>query len=142
MTGYDIVKELREMEQKATPGPWGYGVDCDGKYVSSDLDILAPNNLDTVCTFQNYEEYKEDMSNAEAIITLRNNADLLLSIAEAFQPGDVKSLNQVASYIELYVIERQDQENKRKRWIELAATVRRLQAAAERLECGESKTID
>lgn len=106
MTGHDTIKQLREMEQDVEPVPWIF--DLDGVYVHDPYtgDIIdIPNGGD----------------DAEFIAKMRNNTDLLLSIAEAFQPGD-------AELMKWALDETEDTGSP------IRKMLHRLQAAAERLE--------
>ena len=112
MTGHDIVKQLREMEQRVEPVPWIF--DLEGVYVHDPYtgDIIdIPNGGD----------------DAEFIAKTRNNTDLLLSIAEAFQPGDVRCLKNVLALVRAVTGATTESDE--------LDCLRRLQAAAERLEC-------
>ena len=79
--------------------------------------------------------HKDGIAEADLgyLAELYDAAPAMLAVLECFQEGDAIGLNQVASYIELYVIERQDQESKRAHWVELAVMLRRLQEAARRM---------
>ena len=108
MTGHDTIKQLREMEQDVEPVPWIF--DLDGVYVHDPYtgDIIdIPNGGD----------------DAEFIAKMRNNTDLLLSIAESFRPGDAERLDYAARYL--------DSTNCPAQCID---AVRRLQAVAEKME--------
>jgi hypothetical protein len=126
MIGHDIVKQLREMEQKAAKNfrkneiePEKLEILCDGP--EDCVDVAAK----VLCfANRNAGEYIEH-DTANLIIEMRNNADLLLSIAEAFQPGDAEQLASIARYFE----ERDG--SIERAW---ALQLRRLQAAAARLE--------
>ena len=81
MTTHDTIKQLREMEQTAAMEvPFTNDVFVIHDH---DDDVIADFN----CTFE-----------ADFYTKMRNNADLLLSIAEAFRPGDAKMLRDLVIF--------------------------------------------
>lgn len=120
MTGHDIVKQLREMEQRVEPVPWIF--DLEGVYVHDPYtgDIIdIPNGGD----------------DAEFIAKTRNNTDLLLSIAESFRPGDAARLALLEHYVDKHMVGCQYDDEDNAEWLQICYAISRLQAAAERLEC-------
>ncbi len=119
MTGHEIVKQLREMEQEATATPWAM--------LLSWKHIIGGKDLDRVVGFQ--EECNE--ADVEYIVEMRNSADLLLSIAEAFQPGDDELLRALGRH--LFQMSGDLSGTELPTHI-LVTMLHRLQAAAEKLE--------
>lgn len=137
MTGHDFIKQLRGMEQKATKASWhvdlakGYEhiwrfIRCqppEGRPDDTYIAGTTGHRKDGVVAVLSGKTLIEEADNdARLIAELRNNADLLLSIAEAFQPGDCQRLR--GAVVALYHADDRRFE----------AMLARLQAAAERLE--------
>ena len=122
MTGHDTIKQLREMEQKATPAKWARGKferTCIANENGEGLVVLRYTNGGELPGAQD----------SDMIINLRNNADLLLSIAEAFQPGDANGLELLIRWLDAM-----QKESDFAISPHLMQILVRLQAAAERLE--------
>ena len=96
-------------------------------------DLPKLNEMEQKASPAPWRVSKMDRPDTILFKELRNAAPAMFEVLSRFQKDDAIGLNQVASYIELYVIERQDQESKRAHWVELAVMLRRLQEAARRM---------
>ncbi len=97
------VDRLKELEKRATLGPWAYEEDAenfpDGTgNASGDLKIID-NRGCTVSTMIEYAEYENSVENAEMIVALRNAAPAILDVLSAFRDGDAVILNDTISDI-------------------------------------------
>lgn len=117
MTRFDEIVRLRELEKKATPAPWYYGVhpdncdtceDCDpddtgmcDNLIKPDFDPVAMISSGDVVPgiFASVVFDAEDNPNGQTIANLRNAAPWLLEAAACFQPGDVHILKGILRYL-------------------------------------------
>ena len=111
MARFDDVARLRELEKKATPTPWYYGVhpdncdtceDCDpsdtgmcDNPIKSDFGPVAMISSGDVVPgiFASVVFGAEDNPNGQTIAGFRNAAPWLLEAAACFQPGDADLLH-------------------------------------------------
>ena len=117
MTRFDEVAQLRELEKKATPAPWYYGVhpdncdtceDCDpddtgmcDNPIKPDFGPVAMISSGDVVPgiFASVVFDAEDNPNGQTIANLRNAAPWLLDAAACFQPGDAEILRLMRNYL-------------------------------------------
>jgi len=104
MTLIERVRELQELETKASPGKWGYEVDAenfpDGTgTVSDDMEIITERG-DTVFAILEYREYDKSIENAEFISYLRNAASDLLDVLSGFKEGDENGINRLIEWLD------------------------------------------
>ena len=122
MTRFDEVKQLAELEAKATPARWSLTQYSD--------DILEISREDGTRGFQILFE-DSDIDDPQFITDLRNAAPWLLQIAEAFQPGDGKLIGNAIAAIRDSI---EDLALCEEEYDEEIEVLRRLMAACEEME--------
>ena len=113
MTRFDEVARLQEMEKKATPTPWYYGVhpdncdtceDCDpsdtgmcDNPIKADFGPVAMISSGDVVPgiFASVVFDAQDNPNGQTIACFRNAAPWLLEAAACFQPGDAERIARI-----------------------------------------------
>ena len=116
MTRFDEVTRLQELEKKATPTPWYYGVhpdncdtceDCDpsdtmcDNHIKPDFGPVAMISSGDVVPgiFASVVFGAEDNPNGQTIAGFRNAAPWFLEIAACFQPGDARIFKGILRYL-------------------------------------------
>jgi hypothetical protein len=117
---FDEVARLKELEKKATPTPWYYGVhpdncdtceDCDpddtgmcDNPIKPDFGPIAMISSGDVVPgiFASVVLGEEDNPNGRTIANLRNAAPWLLEVAGCFQPGDGNLMGELISVMDAY----------------------------------------
>lgn len=88
------VAELRELEEKATPGKWYYWM-VDGTDFTAIATIPKPSCCDTASAHEvigSSEWLRAEPDDMNAIVALRNAAPKLLDVLSKIQAGDAKRL--------------------------------------------------
>lgn len=131
MTGHDIIKQLREMEQKAKPTPWYAWLKPHFRVEDSCITRIPLDQF--AAEYEAAEQFNQELrerigrntptdkwryrslscdeevigcsewlraenDDLTFIAESRNAMDLLLSIAEAFRPGDAKMLRDLVIF--------------------------------------------
>jgi len=117
---FDEVARLKELEKKATPTPWYYGVhpdncdtceDCDpddtgmcDNPIKPDFGPVAMISSGDVVPgiFASVVFDTEDNPNGQTITCFRNAAPWLLEVAGCFQPGDGNLMGELISVMDAY----------------------------------------
>ena len=135
---FDEVRQLAELERKATRGPWGWedwqetaNEPGPGDYWLVAPPETRPNGLAPCCpTLGNDiladEERESSEEDRQLIADLRNAAPWLLEAAACFQPGDVRCLKAIMGIMRAATGPETDSEE--------LDCLRRLQEAASLLE--------
>ena len=142
MTGHETVAKLRELEKRAEPGPWhihrksGWIETPTGKRCVTGHGklIIRDSYSDHVAVVGKASMNEE---NAALITDLRNSAGLLISVAGAFHEKDAIIIGLLAEFLEKHKPDGHLNDSGPGKDIttrDAAACMRRLQAAAERLE--------